>query len=46
MIAKLTKKINTVPKKFSAQDYHYDDGIDPKDLLNESKPTKRKLFHT
>ncbi len=49
MTVKLTKTPD-LTKKFSAKEYHYDDGIDPKDLLNKTKPAKhnilRKLFHT
>ena len=46
MKAKPAKNINPVPTKFTQKDYNYDDGVDPKDLLTEVKPQKRKLFHT
>lgn len=43
----MNKDIGQKNKKYTADMYVYDDGIDPKDLLNnkETKPGKAKLFH-
>jgi len=49
MAIKLTKDTDSKAKKFTAREYNYDDGVDPKDLL-ENKSARssliRKLFHT
>ena len=43
----MIKQIEQKNKKYTADMYSYDDGIDPKDLLNNKdvKPGKAKLFH-